>query len=123
MQLSHLKAFSSLGGTIPIPSAFPLEDRTHPFNDLGDSPLDSLIICIFFPVLCFGLLVAEVGFFLLQILSAFFYLSKVLLQDQGKQTLRTSKTGQIIMAFWHLGSSFVIKKTFYLHMCYSCWLV
>lgn len=65
------------------------------------------------------------GFFPLQILYSFFYLSKVLLQARGRgsQTLRTSRRGQMKMAFRHLGSSLVLEETVYSQMCYSCCLV
>lgn len=75
--------------------------------------------CLFSYSQCFGLLVAEGGVFFLQILFAFFYLSKVLLEARGRgsQTPRTSRKGQIKMAFLHLGSSSVLEKTVYSQMC------
>lgn len=71
----------------------------------------------------YGLLVAELFFFPLQILCASFYLPKVLLEAWGRwsQALRTRR-GQIKKAFQHLGSSFVPKKTVYSQICYSCCL-
>lgn len=71
----------------------------------------------------YGLLVAELCFFPLQILCASFYLPKVLLEAWGRwsQALRRRR-GQIKKAFQHLGSSFVPKKTVYSQICYSCCL-
>lgn len=85
---------------------------------------DGLFVHVFFPIPTILVCLWLRGFFPFQIPSAFFYLSKVLREAQGRgsQTLRKNRRGQIKIAFPHLGNSFVLEKTVYSQMCYSCHL-